>query len=170
LIALSEPGVGVLAHRKPAPDRSYFRDQYLTESDMDELRKHTVAIISACVLSLSISACGDRETPAKTQEDVAKAQAEGAKDVAEERAKVTENMTDAQKDVNKAGTEYGHEAAKANHDLAIAEAEAAHKVAIERCEAMTGDDRALCKKQADASLEQAKVQAQVTEHATDPKQ
>lgn len=137
---------------------------------MSKLSKHTVAIFSACILSLSITACGDRETPAKTQEDVAKAQAEGAKDVAKERAKVTENMTEAQKDVNKADTEYGHEAAKANRDLAITEAEALHKVTIEQCEALTGDDRALCKKQADANLEQAKVQAQVTENATDPKQ
>lgn len=67
-------------------------------------------------------------------------------------------------------TEYEHEAAKGNLDLAIAEAEAAHKVNIEQCEALAGDARTLCKKQADATLEQTKVQAKITKYETDPKQ
>ncbi|PTU31134.1 hypothetical protein [Stenotrophobium rhamnosiphilum] len=134
------------------------------------LNKHIVVIISAGVLSLGLSACGGPDTPAKNQEDVTKAAVEGAKDVEKERANVVENLNDAQKDVNKADAEYGHEAAKGNLDLAIAEAEAAHKVTIERCEALAGDARTLCKKQADATLEQAKVQAKITKYATDPKQ
>ena len=132
------------------------------------ITKHTVVIFSACVLSLGITACG-RETPEKTQTDISNAQMKGAKDVAKERDAAAANTMDAQKDVNKANAELGHEEAKGNHDVVIAQAEAAHKISIEKCEAMTGDARSSCKKQADLNLEQAKLQADSTERAMDPK-
>lgn len=132
------------------------------------INKHTATIFSACVLSLSIAACG-KETPAETQADVSKAQMEGAKDVAKERSNAAENAMEAGKDVIKSNAELAHETAEGNHDVMIAEAEAAHKVSIEKCEAMTGDARSNCKKQADLILDQAKMKANSSGNQMAPK-
>lgn len=136
---------------------------------MNTISKFAVPLFSAFALSLIVTGCNRQETPAKTDADVAKAQAEGAKDVAKERSAAIENTVEAQKDANQAEAELAHQSATGNHDVAIAEAEAAHKVATERCDAMANDERIACKKQADADLEYAKLNAHDTQKAMDPK-
>jgi hypothetical protein len=121
--------------------------------------KLAVALASGCLLALGATGCQRHEAPAETQEDVAKAQAEGQHEAAEARHDAVESTMDAQKDVNEAKAELGREAADGRHDIVVAEAEAAHKVAIERCEAMTGDPRTDCKKEADLAFEKSKMSA-----------
>lgn len=132
------------------------------------ISKQTVTLFSACVLSLVMVGCG-KETPAQTQADVSKAQTEGAQDVAKESITANKNTMDAHTEVLKANAELSHEAAVGNRDVAIAQAEAAHKVSIEKCEALTGDARSSCKKQADGDLDYAKVKADAIKRDADPK-
>ncbi|GAC1633653.1 MAG: hypothetical protein NVS9B10_29150 [Nevskia sp.] len=136
---------------------------------MNSIRKFAVGLLSVCALSLIVSGCNPQETPAKTAADVAGARAEGDKNVAKERSAATARTVEAEKDAHKADAELAHQSATGEHDVAIAKAEAAHKVAIELCESRTGDALSACKKQADADFEYAKLNANATERATDPK-
>lgn len=89
-------------------------------------------VLIAAFGALSLAACDKKETPAKTQQDVAAAQTEGAKNVAEE-----------------------------TNDVILAKAKAAYKVAVEQCESQVGGARDACKSAAQATLdsEQARVDA-----------
>lgn len=136
---------------------------------MTSISKYTFAVLSACVMGLGFTACGNRETPAKTEADVSQAQAVGAKEVAKESLKAEEKTTEAHRDVLDANAEMAHESAVGNRAVDLAKAEAAHKVSIERCEGLTGDARTGCKKQADADLYQAKLEAESRARANDPK-
>ena len=133
-------------------------------------RFHTlaVALISVGILSLPLTGCGRAESPAKTESDVAKAENKGAKNVEQERREAAEDTMAAQKDVNKARAEMTEETAKGDRDVAVAEAEAVHKVSTEKCEAVTGDARSSCKKQADDELDAAKARAKLAERAMTP--
>lgn len=84
---------------------------------------------------LTLSACGNRETPVETQQDVAEAQREGTEEVTEERADV----------------------ADAAGDVAMAQAKADYDVAVQRCEAMQGDMQESCKREAQAALDAAQM-------------
>lgn len=84
---------------------------------------------------LSLGACGNRETPADTQQDVAEASREGAEDVAEAQG----------------------DAVEAGQDVAMAQAKADYDVAIQRCEAMQGDMQESCKREAQAALDAAQM-------------
>ena len=135
---------------------------------MFSINKQALALLSACVLGVVMVGCG-KETPAQTQADVSNAQTEGVKDVSKVATKANKNTMDAHTDVLKANAEMSHEAAVGEHDIAVAQAEAAHKVSIEKCEAMTGDARKACKKQADGDLDYAKLKADAVKRDTDPK-
>ena len=137
---------------------------------MNYITRMSLTVATACALAIGVAGCNRHETPAETQADVQKAESEGMKDVAEARADTNNDRIDAQKKVNDATTELGHENAKADKAVTIAEANAAYKVNIEKCEAMTGDERDACKKQASAELESAKAFAKTEAHAMDPKQ
>jgi flagellar hook-basal body complex protein FliE len=136
---------------------------------MNTIRNTTAALFSLGILALGIAACERQETPAKTAADVAGARAEGAKDVAKELSTASDHTATAQKDADKASAELAHQTATGNHDVAVAQAEATHKVSIQRCGAMSGDALTACTKQADADLAYAKLGANATERATDPK-
>jgi len=129
----------------------------------------TTLIIATLALTLGLAACQKRETPAESQADVAAARTEASKDVAEARKDADAKVADASRTQATAQTDVSHEVSKADENVALAEANGAHKVAIEKCEAMTGDARASCKRQADADLEMAKARAHQGRAATDPK-
>ncbi|HUP93044.1 MAG TPA: hypothetical protein VM074_12430 [Solimonas sp.] len=136
---------------------------------MNPIPKFAVTLFSAAVLVLALGGCNKREEPAKTQSDVADAQADGAKKIEAERHDAANDAIKAQEDVYKADAELAHQSAQGNREVAIAEAEAAHKVMTERCEAMSGDARTACKKQADVDLLDAKARAESIARAADPK-
>jgi uncharacterized lipoprotein YehR (DUF1307 family) len=136
---------------------------------MNGIQKVTATIFAACALTFAIAGCDRKESPAKTDADVSKAQVEADKDVAAARQKAADSTVGAQKNLSEAKIELGHENAEARRDVTIAEAEATHKISIEKCEAMDGDLRAACKKQADADMDSAKAYAKANEKATDPK-
>lgn len=137
---------------------------------MNSIRALTAGVFGVCILSLaSMAGCNRHETPAKTTSDVMDARSEGDKSVATERSKAAENTVDAAKDANQAEAELAHQSAVGARDVAIAKAEAAHSVTVQSCESRTGDAISACKKQADADLEMARVNANSTERAMDPK-
>lgn len=125
------------------------------------------AACAAVGLLLAATGCA-RETAAKTEADVTKAEAAGAQDVAAVRNKATDTMADAQMKVSNTQEEMARKAADTNQTLAIAEAQAAHKVALERCEAQNGDARAACKKLADVQLTEATARADAIKAAAYP--
>ena len=100
-----------------------------------------LTMLIAGAFAMSLGACNKAEDPAKTQADVASAQAEKTEDVAE-----------AQADANKSAMESGEETAQAK-------AEGDHKVAIEKCEALAAEQQKACKDEADATYEAAKAAA-----------
>jgi hypothetical protein len=132
---------------------------------MNMLRKS--ATCAAIALLLAATGCA-RETAAKTEADVTKAEAAGAQDVAAVRNDATDTMADAQMKVATTQEEMARKAADTNQTLAIAEAQAAHKVSIERCEAQTGDARTACKKLADVELTDATARADAVKAAAYP--
>lgn len=132
------------------------------------IRLHPIAASAVLSMLLAVGGCA-KETPAETQADVATAQAEGAKSVAEAKTDASDTMADVREDVTKTQTEAAHDAAGAALKVTEAQAEAAHKVSIERCESMSGDARALCKKQADTELEAALARARADKALQDPK-
>jgi hypothetical protein len=118
-----------------------------------------VALFSAGSLCLTVSGCNREEVPAKTQADVSKAQVEGAKKVEEARHEAAQDTIQAQQDVSRSNTELAHETAQGNYNVAIAKAEADHKVSLQACDAMSGDARDACRKQADVALFDSKAAA-----------
>lgn len=114
--------------------------------------------VAAIALLLASAGCA-RESAAKTEADVTKAEAAGAQDVAAVRNDATDTMADARMELTNKQDEVARKAADTNRTMVIAEAEAAHKVAIERCESQTGDARTDCKKHADVELADAKAAA-----------
>jgi hypothetical protein len=125
--------------------------------------------IATLAIALGLGACQKKETPAESQADVAAASSEASEDIAEARKDANADVADASRTQATAQTEVSHEVSKADEAVALAEANGVHKVAIEKCEAMTGDARASCKRQADADLEMAKARAHQGRAATDPK-
>jgi hypothetical protein len=100
-----------------------------------------VTILMAGAFAVSLGACNKAEDPAKTQADVAEAQADK-----------TENVAEAQADANK-------DAMEAHEDTAMAKAKGDHDIAIEKCEALQGDQQKACKDEADAAYDAAKAAA-----------
>lgn len=136
---------------------------------MNEIRKMSLWLVTAGVLSLTAAGCERSASPAETQAAVANAQVAGAKNVAEANHNATLSTMDAQKDANKANNQLAHESAEAALTVRIAQAEAGYKIAIEKCGSVTGDDRVACKKQADADVATARSDAKSAERAADPK-
>jgi hypothetical protein len=120
-------------------------------------------------MTVGLAACQKRESPTENQADVAAARSEASADIAEARKDADANVADASRTQATAQTEVSHEVSKADESVALAEANGVHKVALEKCEAMTGDSRASCKRQADADFEVAKARAHQGRAATDPK-
>ena len=135
---------------------------------MNEAKRMRVAVLMACLLTSGIAGCNRQESAADTSADVAKAQAESAKDVANARADAAKSTIGAQKKVDEANAELDKESVAAEHKVTDAEAEAAHNVAIQKCDALNGDQRDACKKQADADLETAEASAKSVARAQDP--
>src|SRR6185312_12544476 len=61
-------------------------------------RKLYLLVISAALISVSLSGCNRGPDPAKVREDVAKAQADGQKKIADAQAKLDKAMADSRKD------------------------------------------------------------------------
>lgn len=129
----------------------------------------TILIVATLIAIFGLTACQKHETPAENRADVAAARSEASKDVAEARRDADAKVADASREQSASQASVGHEVAKADENVAIAEAKGAYKVAIEKCDAMTGDARSVCKRQADADLEVAKARAHQGRAASDPK-
>ena len=131
--------------------------------------KTLVVVVGTMIALCGLAACQKHETASDNRADVAKAQSEASKDVAEARKDADAKVADASKDRAASQVALGHEVAKTDEDVALTAAKGAHKVATERCEALTGDARSMCKRQADADLDSATARAHQGRAATDPK-
>jgi hypothetical protein len=129
----------------------------------------TILIVATLAVTFGLVACQKHETPAENRADVAAARSEASKDVAEARKDADAKVADASRTQAADQANVGHEVSKADEDVALAEANGAYKVAIAKCDAMMGDARSTCKRQADADLEVAKARAHQGRAATDPK-
>jgi hypothetical protein len=112
-----------------------------------------------CVALLGVAGCNKAASPAKVDNDVAKAaDSAGAQD---EKAAQKQAETDASvnKDVARAEDKADTRTASAAADTALTQAEGDNKVALAKCEALQGDARKACKDQADAALDMAKARA-----------
>jgi hypothetical protein len=137
----------------------------------------TTTLLMIAVTGIVLGGCNKAETPAEVREDVAEAQAEGNRDVADARADAQKDSIDAETDVTKAVADHNvneaidqaHEAekvaARGDAKVQLAQAEATHKVAIEKCNAISGEAQRECKDRADANLNTAKEQAEVSREA-----
>lgn len=123
----------------------------------------------AALMGIGLGACQKAETAAETQHDVASAQTSASKDTAEARDDAGAKVASATADANASQATLDQTTAKANQDVAMTAANGAHKVALAKCDALTGDDRAVCKRQADADLASAEARAGQLRAANDPK-
>ena len=137
----------------------------------------TTTLLMIAVTGLVLGGCNKAETPAEVREDVAEAQAEGNRDVADARADAQKDSIDAETDVTKAVADHNVNeaidqaqeaekvAARGDAKVQLAQAEATHRVATEKCNAIGGEAQRDCKDRADADLDTAKQQAEMSREA-----
>jgi hypothetical protein len=138
---------------------------------------NTTTLIMIAVTGIVLGGCNKAETPADVRQDVAEAEAEGNRDVADTRADAQKDSIDAETDVTKAvanhdvneAIDQAHEAdkvaARGDAKIQLAQAEATHKVAVEKCGATSGEAQKECKARADADLDTAKQNAEMSREA-----
>jgi hypothetical protein len=138
---------------------------------------NTATLMMIAVTGMMLGGCNKADAPADVREDVAKAQAEGNRDVADTRADAQKDSIDAETDVTKAVADHNvndainqaqeadEVAAKGDAKIQLAQAEAAHRVAIEKCEAISGEAQKECKVRANADLDTAKQQTEMSREA-----
>jgi len=120
------------------------------------MRAATVWTLAAVAL-LGLSACNKAESPAKVQEDVAKATDSAAEKDAAASDKLARADASASKDVANAEAKADEKTTDAAGDAVITQAEGDHKIAVEKCEALGGQAQKDCKKQADDQLDAVKA-------------
>lgn len=130
----------------------------LTEPDMTTPRIATLKVIAACALALIVTGCDRAETPSETRADVSAARDDGIEKVGEARRDAARDVIDAQQNVDQASSDMMRESAEGARDVAVVEAEAAHQISTARCDAMTGEPREACRKEADDQLDLVKKQ------------
>ncbi|MGH8140295.1 MAG: hypothetical protein ACREVV_19125 [Steroidobacteraceae bacterium] len=115
----------------------------------------------AAIAMLSLAACNKAESPAKVQEDVAKASDSAAQKDSKAAEKLASADAAASKNVGAAEDTADARTTNAAVDAVIAQAEGDHKVALAQCESLSGNAQRDCREQADADLDavKAKVKA-----------
>lgn len=121
--------------------------------------------VGTLTVFLGLAACQQRGE----QADVTKAQADASKSVAEARSDASATIADATRQESASQATLEHATSKAEEDVALTVAKGNYKVATEKCEALTSDQRAMCKRKADADLEAAQAHAHQDRAVTDPK-
>ena len=111
----------------------------------------------AAIAMLGLSGCNNAESPAKVQQDVAKATDSAAEKDAQAADRLAKADAAANKDVANAEAKADEKTTDAAGDAVIAQAEGDHKVAVAQCEALSGQAQKDCKKQADDQLDAVKV-------------
>ncbi|MDO9452691.1 MAG: hypothetical protein Q7J29_07500 [Stagnimonas sp.] len=110
-------------------------------------------LVSVFALSLALSACNKPEAPTKTEADVMRATAEGQAKVNEAAAEAVtehlENAADAVEDGKALTTADKKDDVDNLHTVDTTLADANYKVAKEKCDALTGDAKSGCLKNAD---------------------
>jgi hypothetical protein len=122
------------------------------------MSKQVLWAVGAVTL-LALAGCNKAESPARVQDNVAKAENSAADKDAKAAKKEADTEAAASKDVGAAQEKAGSETASAAADTAVTEAEGNNKVALAKCEALSGDLQQACKDKANAALEMAKAKA-----------
>jgi hypothetical protein len=120
------------------------------------MRAETLWTLAAVAL-IGLSGCNKAESPAKVQEDVAKATDSAADKDAQAADKLASADTSANKDVNDANAKADQKTTDAAGDAIVTQAEGDHKVALAQCESLSGQAQKDCKKQADDQLDMVKA-------------
>ncbi len=106
---------------------------------------------------LTLSACNKAESPAKVQDDVAKAASAAAENDSKAGAKLSDVDATANKDVAAAEEKAAVKTSNAAADAAVTQAEGDNRIALAKCEAVSGEAQRACKDQANAQLDLAKA-------------
>lgn len=130
-------------------------------------------LASILVLGLALSACNKPEAPAKTEADVMRATAEGQAKVSEAASEAVAEHLENAADAREAGKELSSSDLKTDvdnlHTVDTTLADARYKVAKEKCDAVSGDLKSACLKEADAmhqiELGQAKAEQNAAKSA-----
>lgn len=129
----------------------------------------SIFIAGTLAALIGLGGCQKSESPAETQNDVSNAQISASKDIDAARADANAKVASATTDVNASQAALDHETALADQNVAMTAAKGAHQVALAKCDALSGDDRTVCKRQADADLASAEARAGQQRAANDPK-
>jgi hypothetical protein len=124
------------------------------------MRAGTLWTLTAIAM-IGLAGCNKAESPAKVQEDVAKAADAAADKDAKAADKLASADAAANKDMASAEEKADAKTTDAAADAVITQAEGDRKVALAQCEGLSGNAQKDCKKQADTQLDtvKAKVKA-----------
>ena len=111
----------------------------------------------AAIAVLGLAGCNRAESPAKVQQDVAKATDSAAEKDAQAADRLAKADAEANKDVANAEAKGDQKTTDAAGDAVITQAEGDHKVAVAQCEALSGQAQKDCRKQADDQLDAVKA-------------
>ena len=106
--------------------------------------------------------CNSAKSPATVAIDVAAARQQASTELTDTRKDAARNVDNAAANVDGSSKDLNDASARAAYDVAVAQADGVHGVAIQQCSALTGEAQKSCQERADASLDQAKTQANVT--------
>jgi hypothetical protein len=120
------------------------------------MRAGTFLTLTAIAM-LGLSGCNKAESPAKVQEDVAKATDSAAEKDAKAADKLADADASANKNVANAEAKADEKTTDAAGDAVVTQAEGDHKVAVAQCESLSGQAQKDCKKQADDQLDAVKA-------------
>ncbi|SEQ06497.1 hypothetical protein SAMN04488038_103242 [Solimonas aquatica] len=135
---------------------------------MNTIQKGPVALLAIGILSFATAGCDRQVSAEQTQAAVVDAQVKGAEKIAKAARDANESTMDAQQKADKANERLTRESAEATRKVRIVQADADYQVAIEKCGAFSGDQRSVCKKQAEADVATAKSDAKSEERAVNP--
>jgi hypothetical protein len=111
----------------------------------------------AAIAMVGLAGCNKAESPAKVQEDVAKATDSAADKDAKATDKLASADAAADKNVGNAEAKADAKTTDAAGDAIVTQAEGDRQVALAKCGALSGDAQKDCKKQADDQLDMVKA-------------
>ena len=129
-------------------------------------RLRSLSALSAVALSaLMFVACQQAKSPDEVAAEVEKAQDKSSSEVAGAEQRADKDVANAAAKVGDKLTDLNNDAASDAYQIAVAKADGDRKVDLAQCDALSGDARAACRKQADADYDAAKADAKATEQS-----
>lgn len=128
-----------------------------------------MALASMVVAAGALTACGHSESAAQVARDTAVAEHTAADNAARVQQKADARIASARGDVRDEQRDLAHVDAVEAQRVADTQAAGEYQVALARCEALSGATQQVCKDQASADYDIAKVRAKQDKASSDPK-